>query len=84
MAFCGLLGDPERMAPEDGERLRKLAGYIKKHPAVYLQLDNDEAGQKVVHWAAKLLGPRTQIVKMSQAYTREDAKRSNEANNGEE
>jgi DNA primase len=84
MAFCGLLGDPERMAPEDGERLRKLAGYIKKHPAVYLQLDNDEAGQKVVHWAAKLLGPRTQIVRMSQAYTREDAKRSNEANNGEE
>lgn len=84
MAFCGLLGDPERMAPEDGERLRKLAGYIKKHPAVYLQLDNDDAGQKVVHWAAKLLGPRTQIVKMSQAYTREDAKRSNEANNGEE
>jgi hypothetical protein len=73
MAFCGLLGDPERMAPEDGERLRKLAGYIKKHPAVYLQLDNDEAGQKVVHWAAKLLGPRTQIVRMSQAYTREDA-----------
>jgi DNA primase len=84
MAFCGLLGDPERMAPEDGERLRKLAGYIKKHPAVYLQLDNDEAGQKVVHWAAKLLGPRTQIVRMSQAYTRDDAKRSNEANNGEE
>lgn len=94
MAFCGLLGDPERMAPEDGERLRKLAGYIKKHPAVYLQLDNDEAGQKVVHWAAKLLGPRTQIVRMSQAYTREDAANSrqrlavsgqdNEANNGEE
>ena len=94
MAFCGLLGDPERMAPEDGERLRKLAAYIKKHPAVYLQLDNDEAGQKTVHWAAKLLGPRTQIVRMSQAYTREDAKNSgqrlaisgqdNEASHGEE
>ena len=72
MAFCGLLGDPERMAPEDGERLRKLAGYIKKHPAVYLQLDDDDAGQKVVHWAAKLLGPRTQIVRMVQLKPRED------------
>jgi DNA primase len=71
MAFCGLLGDPERMAPEDGERLRKLAGYINKHPAVYLQLDDDDAGRKVVHWAAKLLGPRTQIVRMAQLKPRE-------------
>jgi DNA primase len=91
MAFCGLLGDPERMAPEDGERLRKLAGYIKKHPAVYLHLDDDDAGQKVVHWAAKLLGPRTQIVKMTQLKPREgNSKQStvsgegNEASNGEE
>jgi len=71
MAFCGLLGDPEQMAPEDGERLRKLAGFIKKHPAAYLQLDDDAAGQKVVHWAAKLLGPRTQIVRMVQLRPRE-------------
>ena len=74
MAFCGLLGDPNQISPEDGERLRKLAAYVKKHPAVYLSLDDDEAGQKATRLAAKWLGPKVQIVRMSRAYTREDAK----------
>lgn len=73
MAFCGLLGDPSQMAPQDGERMRKLAAQINKHPAVYLHLDEDEAGQKDIRLAAMLLGPKTQIVRMSRTYTREDA-----------
>ena len=73
MAFCGLLGDPAQMAPEDAERLRKLAGQINKHPAVYLHLDEDEAGQKDIKMAARLLGPKVQVVRMSRAYSREDA-----------
>jgi hypothetical protein len=64
MAFCGLLGDPRQMAPEDGERMRKLAAYINKHPAVYLCLDSDEAGQKAIRQAAGMLGPKVQVVKM--------------------
>lgn len=64
MAFCGLLGDPSQMAPEDAERMRKLAGYLKKHPALYLALDDDEAGQKAVRLGAKLIGPKVQIVRM--------------------
>jgi len=64
MAFCGLLGDISQLASEEAERMRKLAGAINKHPAVYLQLDDDEAGQKAVRLAAKLLGPKVQIVRM--------------------
>ena len=75
MAFCGLLGDPEQMAPEDGERMRKLAGQIKKHPAVYLSLDDDDAGQKGVRLAAKLLGPKVQILRMSRAMPRDEEHR---------
>lgn len=74
MAFCGLLGDPSQISPEDGERMRKLAAYIKKHPNIYLSLDDDEAGQKASKLAAKWLGPKVQIVHMSRAYSREDAK----------
>ena len=70
MAFCGLLGDPSTMAPEDAERMRKLAAYINKHPAVYLSLDDDEAGQKALKLAAKLLGPKTQILRMWEMVTR--------------
>lgn len=73
MAFCGLLGDPGQMAPEDGERIRKLAAYINKHPAIYIALDEDDAGQKAIRLAAKLLGPKVQVVKMIQRWTREDA-----------
>src|SRR3990167_3339175 len=73
MAFCGLLGDIQQMSPEDGERFRQLAGYLKKHPALYLALDDDEAGQKAVRLAAKMLGPKLQIVRMTKLWTREDA-----------
>lgn len=79
LAFCGLLGDPSQMAPEDGERMRKLAAQINKHPAVYLHLDEDEAGQKAIRLAAKLLGPKTQIVRPSRLYTREDAEEDQKA-----
>lgn len=73
MAFCGLLGDIGQMAVEDAERLRKLSAYIKKHPALYLALDDDEAGQKAIRLAAKILGPKLQIVRMTKLWTREDA-----------
>jgi len=78
MAFCGLLGDPGQMAPEDAERMRKLAGYIHKHPAVYWQFDDDEAGQKAVKLAAKMVGPKVQIVRMSRQWSREDAAESDQ------
>lgn len=64
MAFCGLMGEVAFMAPEDAERLRGLAGWILKHPAVYLMLDEDEAGQKAVKQAAGLLGPKVQVMRM--------------------
>lgn len=73
MAFCGLLADPKQASPEDAERMRKLATYLKKHPSLYLSLDDDEAGQKATRLAALWLGPKVQIVRMSRAYTREDA-----------
>lgn len=63
MAFCGLLGDPEHMAPEDGERMRKLVAYVRKHPKVYVALDEDEAGQAAIRLAAKWLGPKVGVVK---------------------
>jgi len=78
MAFCGLLGDPGQMAPEDAERMRKLAGYIHKHPAVYWQFDDDEAGQKAVRLAAKMVGAKVQIVRMSRQWSREDAVESDQ------
>jgi len=78
MAFCGLLGDISQMAPDEAERLRKLAMYIKKHPAAYLAMDDDDAGQAAIPLAAKLLGPKIQIVRMIKPYTREDAVESSE------
>lgn len=74
MAFCGLLGDPAEMASEDAERMRNLAVSINKHPAVYLALDDDEAGQKGLRLAAKLLGPKIQILRMSRPMPREEAR----------
>jgi len=79
MAFCGLLGDPKQMAPEDGERMRKLAAYINKHPAVYLCLDDDEAGQKAIKQAGSLLGAKVQIVHMWEMITRGKGKGENKA-----
>ena len=73
MAFCGLLGDPSQVAPEDAERMRKLATYLKKHPALYLALDDDEAGQKALGLGAKILGAKVQIVRISRQWSREDA-----------
>jgi hypothetical protein len=84
MAFCGLLGDPAQMAPEDAERMRKLAGYVNKHPAVYLALDNDAAGQKAIRMAARLLGPKTQIVRMWDMPNRGVKKQSEESSDGKE
>jgi len=78
MAWCGLLGDPDQLAEDDRERTLRLAGYLKKHPALYLALDEDEAGQKDIRLAAKLLGPRLQIVHMTRAVTREDVAEKNE------
>lgn len=72
MAFCGLLGDISQMVPEEAERLRKLAGYIKKHPALYLAMDDDEAGQAAIPLAAKLLGPKIQVVKMARSSASKD------------
>src|SRR3990172_1994707 len=72
VAFCGLLGDISQMAMEDAERLRKMAAWVNKHPAVYLFLDDDEAGQKAVKEAAKLLWMKVQIGRMSRLMARED------------
>lgn len=78
IAFCGLMGDIATMTPEDGERMRQLAAYINKHPAFYLFMDDDEAGQKTVAMAAKLLGPKMMVGRMTRLQPR------NEANNVEE
>ena len=63
--------------------MRKLAAYLKKHPSLYLSLDDDEAGQKALRLAAKLLGPKVQIVHMSRAYTREDAAADQDRSEGD-
>lgn len=79
MAFCGLLGDIALMTPEDAERFRRLAAYLLKHPQLYLALDDDDAGQKAVRLAAKMLGPKIQIVKMTRLVPRSEPKPSTEA-----
>jgi len=88
MAFCGLLGDVTQVAPEEAERMRKLAAQINKYSSVFLHLDDDDAGQKAIRLAAKLLGPKIQIVQMTrERYTREDAeadKQSAEESNSAE
>lgn len=78
LAFCGLLGEIAYMAVEDAERLRQLAAWIGKHPAVYLMLDDDEAGQRATKQAANLLGAKVQIMRMSRGLLARD-----EANNVE-
>lgn len=72
VAFCGLMGEIGNMSPEEAERLRKLAGWINKHPAVYLFLDDDEAGQKAIRQAAHLLGMKVQIGRMTRLVTRDE------------
>ena len=90
MAFCGLLGDLGQMAPEDAEPMRRLAAYLHKHPALYLNFDDDEPGQRAIRLAAKLLGPKIQIVRMPRPTSRDDAvepitetETDNEAEHGE-
>lgn len=73
LGFCGLLGDIGQMAPEDAERLRRLAAWINKHPAFYLFMDDDEAGQKAIREAANLIGLKIQIGRMSRLMPREEA-----------
>ena len=72
VAFCGLMGEIGNMSPEEAERLRKLAGWVNKHPAVYLFLDDDEAGQKAIRQAAHLLGMKVQIGRMMWLVTRDE------------
>jgi DNA primase len=74
MAFCGLLGDVTQVASDEAERMRKMAALINKHQGVYLHFDEDEPGQKAIRLAAKLLGPKVQVMHMFKGrYTREDA-----------
>lgn len=73
LAFCGLMGEIAFMAAEDAERLRKMAEWINKHPAVYLFLDDDEAGQKAVKQAASLLGMKVQVGRMTRLLARDEA-----------
>lgn len=73
IAFCGLMGDISTASPEDAERMRALAAYINKHPAFYLFMDDDEAGQKTVRLAAKLLGPKMMVGRMSRLVSRDEA-----------
>ena len=72
LAFCGLMGEIAFMAAEDAERLRKMAEWINKHPAVYLFLDDDEAGQKAVKQAASLLGMKVQVGRMTRLLARDE------------
>lgn len=77
MAFCGLLGDVTQVSPDEAERMRKLAAQINKHASVYLHFDEDEAGQKAIRLAAKLLGPKIQILRMIGRYPLQDAEAAN-------
>lgn len=61
------------MAPDEAERLRKLAAWINKHPAVYLFLDDDAPGQKAIRQAAHLLGMKVQIGRMARLVSRDEA-----------
>lgn len=72
MAFCGLMGEIAHMTPEDAERLRKMAAWINKHPAVYLFLDDDEPGQAAVKQAAHLIGMKVQVGRMTRLMPREE------------
>lgn len=73
LAFCGLMGEIANMAPDEAERLRKLAAWINKHPAVYLFLDDDAPGQKAIRQAAHLLGMKVQIGRMARLVSRDEA-----------
>ncbi len=73
VAFCGLMGEIGNMSPEEAERLRRLAGWINKHPAVYLFLDDDAPGQKAIRQAAHLLGMKVQIGRMTRLMSRDEA-----------
>jgi DNA primase len=50
---------------------------------VYLSLDEDEAGQKAIRQAARLLGPKVQIVRMSRTWTREEAEQEKAGDKGQ-
>lgn len=73
VAFCGLLGNLDSMGDENLAQVRQLVAYLKKHPAVYLNLDEDEAGQKALKTAVRLLGPKTQIVRIPRLVSRNEA-----------
>lgn len=77
MAFCGLLGNSEDVDASRIQRLQEelsgLLGYLRKHPTIYLALDEDAAGQAAIKVTARLLGPKVQIVRMPRHFTREDA-----------
>lgn len=72
LAFCGLLkGDFASLSPEAAERLRQMAAWINKHKAVYLAMDDDEAGQKAMRQAGNLLGLKFQVLRMTRMMPRE-------------
>jgi len=73
IAFCGLMGNISEASTEDAERMRALAAMINKHPAFYLFMDDDEAGQKTVRLAAKLLGPKMLVGRMTRLVSRDEA-----------
>lgn len=73
IAFCGLMGDIAVMTPEDADRIRQLGGYINKHPVFYLFMDDDEPGQKAVRYAAKILGPKMMVGRMTRLMARDEA-----------
>jgi len=97
MAFCGLLGNSEDVDAGRISRLQEelsgVLGYLRKHPSIFLALDEDAAGQAAIKVTARLLGPKVQIVRMPRHFTRDDAvavsteqaqtSEGNEANNGE-
>jgi hypothetical protein len=73
VAFCGLLGNLETMGEDSLAQVRQLAAYLKKHPALYLNLDEDEEGQKAIKTAVRLLGPKVQIVRIPRLVGRNEA-----------
>ena len=72
VAFCGLMGNFEHKQMEEQERLLREINKLKRHPQLYLCLDDDEAGQRAIKAAGKLFGPTMQVVRWSKLRGRED------------
>lgn len=79
VALCGLLGDFERKAGEERDRILREVNRLKKHPALYLSLDEDQAGQEAIRLAGKLFGPTVQVVRESKLRRKRDIEESMDA-----